>query len=334
MAKVLLGMSGGVDSSVSLHLLQQSGYEVEGVYMKLHDKDGDGYEKAQKVAAFFDVKLHFVDFQDEFKKNVYNYFIDSYKEGQTPNPCIICNRQIKFGVLIDFAHSLGINKIATGHYTRSDGEFFYEGSDKGKDQSYFLALVDKKAIKNTIFPLANLHKEEVKQIAKKFEILTSIANQKESSEICFVEKSYIDVLKEHMAIDFEGDVLKDGKVVGKHKGYMHYTIGKRRGFSVYGAHEPHFVTHIDAKNNTISVGLKDDLQTYKVVVERLNLFNLLPSKCEVKLRYRTKKLPCKIVQEDNRAYIELLEPAYAVAIGQIAAFYDKEKLLGGGIIVG
>jgi len=334
MAKILLGMSGGVDSSVSLHLLQQQGYDVQGVYMQLHDLDTNGYENARKVANYFGVKLHKVDFKDSFSKQVYEYFIDSYKNGVTPNPCVLCNKTIKFGALFDFAQSLGIDKLATGHYVKSDGEFFYEGSDKTKDQSYFLALVDKALVKNIVFPLGELTKEKVKEIAKDFSVLNEIAKQKESSEICFVEGEYVDVLSRHMDIDKEGKVYnQNGEEVGKHKGYMHYTIGKRRGFSVHGAHDPHYVTSIDAKNNAITVGLKASLETFEVVVANVNLFAPLPVCCEVKLRYRTQKLPCELTQKEDKLFMRLKKPAYGVACGQIAVFYENDKLLGGGTIV-
>lgn len=335
MDKVLLGMSGGVDSSMSLHLLLKKGYDVEGVYMKLHESDQSGFENAQKVAHYFGVKLHLIDFKIPFENEVYRYFINSYKEGLTPNPCVICNKMIKFGQMFEFAKSIGIEKVATGHYVQNDGEFFYEGVDKSKDQSYFLAFVDKKLLPNIIFPLGKLTKDEVKTMAKDFEVLGEIAKQKESSEICFVEDSYVDVLQKHMNIDLEGVVLnQEGKEVGKHKGYMHYTIGKRRGFSVHGAHDPHYVTDIDPQNNTITVGLKPSLQTYKVEVKDLNAFTKLPKRCEVKLRYRTQKLPCELTFEDDIVKIKLLQPAYGVAKGQIAAFYKGEKLLGGATITG
>ena len=333
MDRVLLAMSGGIDSSVSLHLLQKSGYDVMGVFMKLHDKDTQGYENAQKVASFFGIKLHLVDFTQEFDREVYRYFIESYKEGFTPNPCVVCNKTIKFGALLDFAHSLGIQKIATGHYVQSDGEFFYEGVDASKDQSYFLSCVDKSVVAHTLFPLGGMYKEDVKQMGKAFSVLDPIAKQKESSEICFVDTDYTDILKQHMDIDLEGQVLdQKANIVGKHKGYMHYTIGKRRGFSVHGAHDPHYVTAIDAKNNRITVGLKKHLQTFSVEVEKLNLFAPLPLECEVKLRYRTKKLPCSVSVTNDRASIRLKEPAFGVARGQIAAFYSGSKLLGGGVI--
>lgn len=335
MVKVLLGMSGGVDSSVSLHLLQKNGYEVEGVFMKLHDLDNAGYENAKKVAAYFGIKLHVIDFTQDFQTQVYEYFIRTYKQGFTPNPCVICNKTIKFGKLFEFAQKLGIDKLATGHYVKNDGEFFYEGTDKSKDQSYFLSYVKKELIAHIIFPLGDLTKDEVKIKAKDFEVLNEIAKLKESSEICFVDNTYVDILKNHYDVDNEGKVFNtQGEEVGKHKGYMHYTIGKRRGFSVHGAHDPHYVMHIDAHNNAITVGLKEQLATYEVRVENVNEFTTLPKQCEVKLRYRTKKLPCKLEKKDDVIIVKLLEPAFGVARGQIAAFYENDKLLGGATIVG
>ncbi len=327
-------MSGGVDSSLSLHLLQEKGYDVTGVYMRLHGFDKTGEANAEKVAKAFGVKLYTVDFRDAFDKEVYSYFVQSYKQGVTPNPCVVCNRGIKFGKLVDFAQSLGIKKVATGHYVQSDGTYFYEGADKSKDQSYFLAKVAKDIPQKVLFPLGSWKKEDVKARAADFDVLQTIAAQKESSEICFVEDSYLDVLKAHMDVDRTGTVVdKEGNEVGTHKGYMHYTVGKRRGFDVPKAQVPHYVTSIDAKNNIIRVGLKEDLRVDKVVANDLNFFGPRPRECTVKVRYRTQKLPASIEYEDNKAIIYLDRPAYGVAKGQIAAFYEDEKLLGGGTII-
>ncbi len=327
-------MSGGVDSSMSAHLLQKRGYEVIGVHMKLHEMGDEGaYENAKKVADYFGIELHKVDFQEEFMQNVYGDFVQTYEQGRTPNPCVICNRTIKFGKLVDFADSLGIPYVATGHYVKCDGKFFYEGVDKSKDQSYFLAQVKKSVLPRVLFPLQDYVKDQVRELAREFEGLEIIASQKESSEICFVDDTYMEVLQKHMDTDLPGVVIDEqGREVGEHKGYMHYTIGKRRGFTVHGAHEPHYVTHIDAKNNRITVGKKDALKTDEVVVQACNWFGDIPQNCEVKVRYRTPKVPCSIQRYAEGVKVTLHESAYGVAKGQIAAFYDGEKLLGGGII--
>jgi len=332
-------MSGGVDSTVSALLLQDMGYEVEGVYMVMHNLEElntQNIKKAQKVADFLGIKLHIHNIQDSFKDEVYNYFVDSYKKGLTPNPCVVCNRTIKFGKMADFADSLGIEKIATGHYVRVQDGFFYKAKDLNKDQSYFLAKVKKDIVNRVVFPLGDWLKDDVKEYASKVEVLKEFAKQSESTEICFVENSYVDILQEHFNTDISG-VVKDtnGKEVGHHKGYMHYTIGKRRGFVVNGAHEPHYVVDLDAKNNTLIVGTKDKLEVNLIKIANINLFiDKNEFECEVKVRYRTAGVKAKVTIVDNLGVIELKESVFGVAKGQFAVFYDNDKLLGGGEIIG
>ena len=339
MKKVLLGMSGGVDSTVSALLLQEMGYEVVGVYMIMHNLEhlnSANIKKAQKVANYLGIELLIHDIQDSFKDEVYNYFVNSYKEGLTPNPCVVCNRQIKFGKMIELANSLGIEKIATGHYVRAENGFFYKGKDSSKDQSYFLAKVKKEVANRVIFPLGDWIKDDVKKYASNIDILKEIVSSGESQEICFVEDSYVDILKEHIDIDKPG-VVKDieGNEVGHHKGYMHYTIGKRRGFFVKGAHEPHYVVNLDAKSNTLVVGTKDKLEVNLIQIANINLFiEDSEFECEVKVRYRTKGVKAKVTIIDNVGVIELKESVFGVAKGQFAVFYDGDKLLGGAEIVG
>ncbi len=335
--KVLVGMSGGVDSTVTAVLLQKEGYEVVGVYMKLHYKPGyheENYTKAQKVGDYLGIKVHFHDLSTEFKEDVYDYFVESYKEGLTPNPCVMCNRTIKFGKMVDFADSLGIEKVATGHYCKCDGNYIYMAKDSTKDQSYFLCEVDKKVLPRLIFPLGDWIKEDVKAYAANINVLESFATQKESSEICFVENSYDEILAKHMDIDIPGETLDtEGNVVGSHKGYMHYTIGKRRGFFVNGAHDPHFVLEIRPKTNQIVVGTKEKLEENAFSVKQLNMFaNISEFDCSVKVRFRTIAVPCSVKIEGNRATVILNEPVFGLAQGQIAAFYEDDKLLGGGVI--
>ncbi len=338
MKKVLVGLSGGVDSTVTALLLQEQGFEVEGVYMVMHNLEhlnSANIKKAQKVADYLGVKLHIHDIQDAFRDEVYSYFVNSYKEGLTPNPCVICNRKIKFGKMIEFANSLGIEHIATGHYVRVKDGFIYKGIDDSKDQSYFLAEVKKEVINRAIFPLGEWLKSDVKEYARKIEVLKELATQSESSEICFVEDSYIDILKEHTNTDNQG-IVKDieGNEVGHHKGFMHYTIGKRRGFFVKGAHDPHYVVDIDAKNNTLIVGKKDDLAKKSIIISNLNLFiDKKDFNANIKVRYRTNGIEGNVKIDNNIGLIELNEPAYGVAKGQFAVFYDNDKLLGGGEII-
>lgn len=337
--KVMVGMSGGIDSSVTVYMLQQQGYEVEGVYLKLHNRT-DGYHESNLgfidgVAKFLGIKYHILDLADKFSKEVYDYFVNSYLEGITPNPCVKCNKQIKFGSMLDFAKEHGASFLATGHYAKTDGEFFYEADDKTKDQSYFLAQVDKEALPFMMFPLNSYKKEDIVEMGSKLDVAYKrITEKNESQEICFVETVYTDVIKKHANIDQDGDVLdENGNVVGKHKGYAHYTIGKRKGFTVKGAHDPHFVTKLNPKDNTIVVGKKPSLEVNFVVGNSLNMFmDEKEFSCSVKLRYRSYATPCNVKIENEKVYIELLEPAFGVASGQVAVFYDGNKVIGSAFI--
>jgi len=330
-------MSGGVDSTVTAILLQKEGYEVEGVYMKLHHKPGyheENFTKAQRVADYLGIKVHFHDLSVEFKEKVYDYFVEGYKEGSTPNPCVMCNRTIKFGKMAEFADTVGAEFVATGHYIKCDGEFIYMAEDPNKDQSYFLCEVKKEVLPRLIFPLGTWVKPDVKAYAADIEVLKDFATQAESSEICFVENTYDEVLSKHMDIDMPGETLDtEGNVVGTHKGYMHYTIGKRRGFVVDGAHDPHFVIAIKPETNQIVVGTKDKLEENAFEVKQINLFkDLTEFNCTVKVRYRTAAVPCHVSITDGRAQVTLDEPVFGLAKGQIAAFYEDDKLIGGGVI--
>ncbi len=336
--KVLVGMSGGVDSTVTALLLQEQGYDVTGVYMKLHDNEAyhrENFAKAKRVAEYLGIEVHFLDISDDFRQEVYDYFVREYEAGRTPNPCVVCNRQIKFGRMVAFADSLGIEKVATGHYLRCDGRYVYMAADRNKDQSYFMAEVRREVLPRLIFPLGERHKEDVKAIAARIPVLADIATQKESSEICFVENDYTEVLARHMEIDREGEVLnEDGEVVGTHRGYMHYTVGKRRGFTVHGAHEPHYVLSLDPAQNRIVVGTRERLEERRFEIGRINLFEDLESfECQVKVRYRTRAIPARVRIEGERGEVELAEPVYGLARGQFAVFYDGERLLGGGEIL-
>ena len=335
--KVLVGMSGGVDSTVATLMLLEKGYEVEGLYMKLHSKPGYHeihQARAQKAADNIGVKLHVLDLQDSFKKEVFQPFIDTYEKGETPNPCALCNRTMKFGEMINFADKIGADYLATGHYIKTDGKYFYQAEDDTKDQSYFLFYVNREILPRLMFPLGSRKKTDIKKIAASIEGLESFSSQAESSEICFVETTYTDLLKDYVQVNNPGEVLnKDGKVVGEHKGYMHYTIGKRKGFTVHGAHDPHFVLSIDAEKNQIVVGKKEELACTSVVLNNLNMFHDLKEfDSTVKLRYRTTAVNCHVKIEGDKAYVTLKDDVFGVAIGQAAVFYDDDKLIGGGWI--
>ena len=335
--KVLVGMSGGVDSTVTALLLKEEGYEVEGLYMKLHTKPGYHeihLARAQKAADFVGMKLHVSDLQEKFNETVFQPFIDTYEKGETPNPCALCNRSMKFGELIDFADKIGADYLATGHYIKTDGEYFYQAEDDTKDQSYFLFYVNKNILSRLLFPLGDRKKADIKRLAASIEGLESFSSQAESSEICFVETTYTDLLKDYVNVDQKGDVLdKDGNIVGEHKGYMHYTIGKRKGFTVRGAHDPHYVLSINAKENQIVVGKKEELACNSVILNNLNMFSDVKEfTTTVKLRYRTIAVSCSVKIENDKAFVTLNESVFGVAVGQAAVFYDGQKLIGGGWI--
>ena len=336
--KIIVGMSGGIDSSVTAYLLQKQGYEVEGLYMKLHDTV-DGYheeniENINKVCTFLGIKFHILDLQNKFKEEVYDYFVNSYIDGITPNPCVKCNKTIKFGAMIEKMKELNGDYLATGHYANTDGEFIYCAKDKLKDQSYFLAQVSKESLKYMMFPMSKYTKEYIIEMALNIPILKDIAKKKESQEICFVPNVYTEILQKHTNIDLPGKTLdKNGKEIGTHKGYMHYTVGKRKGFYVHGAHEPHFVISQDKVNNTITVGKKDELFVNSVEINDLNMFtNELNFKASVRLRYKSHSVGCQVEIHNEKAIIKLDKDVFGVATGQVAVLYDDCKVIGSGYI--
>ncbi len=335
--RVLVGISGGVDSAVTAYLLKQKGYEVVGIYMKMHE--GPHEENLQKIE-YLSKKIGFEyvveDVREEFRKEVYEYFVKSYEEGATPNPCAMCNKQIKFGIFMKFLDKYNCEKAATGHYVRCDGEFLYEAKDKNKDQSYFLFAIKKDILPKLIFPLGDYLKYDVKKIASEIG-LENLAKGKESQDICFIDNSYIDVLKIHFNPDRPGKVVdKRGKKIGTHKGYAHYTIGQRKGFRLFKSHKPQYVIGIDAKTNTLIVGDKEDLAKKKVFLKGVNIFiDEKVFECEAKVRYRAPKIPAIVKMETkSKAVVDFKEGVIGVAKGQACVFYVGEKLLGGGWIRG
>lgn len=336
--KILVAMSGGVDSSYTAKILQDAGHEIIGCYMKLHNNENAheaNYEKVQKVGKFLGIKTTILDLKQQFNEMVYTPFVELYKQGKTPNPCAMCNRYIKLGELVKFAKSLGCEKVATGHYVRMENGLIKVAKDLSKDQSYFLSNAEKNALDFMMFPLGDMLKKDVKASVAKYPELIAIAEQKESSEICFVEKTYIDILSQHYNTDLKG-VVRDssGKEVGTHKGYMHYTIGKRSGFSVFGAHEPHYVLDIDAQKNEIIVGKKDELQSFEFNTQNFNSFiDDKEFEANIKIRYRSPKVRGVVKVTGNGVCVKLHEAVFGIASSQLAVFYDdNDRVLGSGFI--
>ena len=346
MKKVLLLMSGGIDSSYCAYLLQKQGYSVYGIYLKLHNKEEkhDYYTKnIEKCTQSLNIPYQIVDERGLFKKSVYDYFVDSYKKGLTPNPCAMCNPNVKFNIAFKLAEDLGCDFVATGHYAQIKNGRIAQAVDTHKDQSYFLFGLKPEWISKIIFPLGDKKKEEIKPIAlKELPWLGTLETYKDSQEICFVETSYIDILKKHHKTEQKGDVLDSkGNKIGTHKGYMQYTIGKRKGFTIKGALTPHYVLKINPQDNTIIAGSKEELATNKV--QALNLS--LPTEwfqdnkvfdCEVKIRYKSHKIPAQIILTNNGNQdiitANLKESAYGIANGQALVLYDGNEVLGGGFI--
>jgi len=336
--KVALLMSGGIDSSYSAYLLKEQGHEVIGIYLKLHDdekKHAVNIANIEKVSKYLNIETHVIDAKALFKEHVYDYFVRSYEQGLTPNPCAFCNPRMKFGFAFEKAMEMGCDKIATGHYARIKDGHIQEAYDMSKDQSYFLFGLKKEVIEKILFPLGGMKKEDIKPIAlEKLLWLGTLETYKESQEICFVTDTYIEVLKKHINVDQKG-VVKDtsGKVIGEHKGYMHYTIGKRKGLTINGAHDPHFVVGIDAKTNTVVAGTKEELLQKRVVAQNFSLpADFKEGTYGVKVRYRSPQAKAHVKIEEGKIIAELEEGVYGLASGQALVVYTDDLVLGGGWI--
>ncbi|MEZ7933595.1 MAG: tRNA 2-thiouridine(34) synthase MnmA [Sulfurospirillum sp.] len=336
--KIALLMSGGIDSSYSAYLLKQEGHEVVGIYLKLHEDENKhkiNIANIEKVSHHLGIETHIIDAKALFKEHVYDYFVRSYEQGLTPNPCAFCNPRMKFGFAFEKAMELGCEKIATGHYARVKDGHIQEAYDMSKDQSYFLFGLKKEVIEKILFPLGGMKKEDIKPIAlEKLPWLGTLETYKESQEICFVTDTYIEVLKKHLNVDQKG-VVKDtsGKVIGEHKGYMHYTIGKRKGLTINGAHDPHFVVGIDAKTNTVVAGTKEELLQKRVVASNFSLpDDFKEGIYGVKVRYRSPQAKAHVKIEEGKIIAELETGVYGLASGQALVVYQDDLVLGGGWI--
>ncbi len=355
MAKVVVGMSGGVDSSVAAILLQKQGYEVIGLFMRNWDSDINNdflgnpnlnnndicpqeqdYNDALKVCQKLNIPLHRVDFVKEYWDYVFTYFLDELKKGRTPNPDIMCNKYIKFDMFAKKALELGADYIATGHYARMVDGKLYRGIDSNKDQTYFLSQVSKKQLENVLFPVGDLNKSEVRKIAHEYDLIT--ADKKDSTGICFIgERNFTKFLENYLP-NTPGDIvdINTGKVLGKHIGLMYYTIGQRRGLNIGGTKERMFVAKKDLDNNILYVAIGDSneyLMSVAAIVEDVNLLNELPLKCTAKFRYRQPDNDVSITKlDDGNLIVSYPQGVKAVTPGQACVFYNGDECLGGGII--
>ncbi len=354
MRKVIVGMSGGVDSSVAAILLKKQGYEVEGLFMRNWDTSVNGdflgnpdlnndicpqeqdYNDAKKVCEKIGIPLHRVDFVKEYWDYVFTYFLDELKKGRTPNPDIMCNKYIKFDMFAKEARKLGADYIATGHYAKIKNGILYRAKDNNKDQTYFLSQVSKKQLENVLFPLGDLTKKEVREIAHKYDLIT--AEKKDSTGICFIGERNFKHFLENYLPNKEGNIvnIETNEVLGKHQGLMYYTIGQRRGLHVGGTNERLFVVGKDLKKNILYVALGDEnkyLISTAAIIEEVNLLDKLPKKCTAKFRYRQQDNVIETnILEDGNVLVSYPEGAKSVTPGQACVFYDGDKCLGGGII--
>nr|WP_196247561.1 MULTISPECIES: tRNA 2-thiouridine(34) synthase MnmA [Gallibacterium] len=354
--KVIVGMSGGVDSSVSAYILQQQGYQVDGLFMKNWEEDDDtdyctaaaDLADAQAVCDKLGIKLHKINFAAEYWDNVFEHFLQEYKVGRTPNPDILCNKEIKFKAFLEYAaEDLGADYIATGHYVRRRGDDenaqLLRGLDDNKDQSYFLYTLSHKQVGQSLFPVGELEKPVVRQIAEDLGLVT--AKKKDSTGICFIgERKFKDFLARYLPAQ-PGDIRTvDGDVIGRHEGLMYHTLGQRKGLRIGGlknaGDEAWYVVDKDLQHNELIVAQGHNhprLFSRGLIAGQLHWVDRKPLKqplrCTVKTRYRQQDVPCQIVPlNDDLIEVSFDEPQIAVTPGQSAVFYLDEVCLGGGII--
>lgn len=371
---VIVGLSGGVDSSVTALLLKQQGLDVSAIFMKNWNEDDDAgycpaeedFADAQSIAAELDIPFHGVNFAPEYWDNVFAYFLSEYKAGRTPNPDILCNKEIKFKVFLEYALAQGADKIATGHYARvkQEGDQFYllKGKDNNKDQSYFLYTLGQYPLSKTLFPVGELEKPEVRRLAEKFHLATW--DKKDSTGICFIgERDFAKFLSRYLPAQPGDMVTPEGEVVGQHQGLMYHTLGQRKGLGIGGrkadkdaarknAGLPWFAAQKDLqKNQLIVVQGKDHPLLYSKTLSASNLHWVsgkapkLPFQCMAKTRYRQPDQACTITEiatstettnsdtaNPSNCMVEFDSPQFAVTPGQSVVFYQGEICLGGGVI--
>ncbi|MBF0473204.1 MAG: tRNA 2-thiouridine(34) synthase MnmA [Nitrospirae bacterium] len=347
MNKVLIGMSGGVDSSVTVHLLKKDGYEVEGLSLIIWDTRNrtnltsccslDALNAAKKTADTLGIKHRSLDVRTKFIDKVIDPFVNSYINGKTPNPCILCNKFVKFPALIEEAANHGIDYISTGHYaniTHDSSPILKKGIDPIKDQSYFLYAQTLEDLSKTIFPLGQYTKGQVRQIAANIKL--SNANKPESQEICFIDNNdYRGFLRDYIPnIELQGQILDmQGKTIGRHNGIFGYTIGQRRGLGI-SSDRPLYVQKIDVSTNTMIMGHKEDLYISEINLTQIHLLSQhIPVKIHAKLRSTMKESPAQLFIDNNdSARLIFDQPQWGASCGQSTVFYLGDVVLGGGII--
>lgn len=339
--RVLVGMSGGIDSSATCLMLQEQGYEVVGVTMRVWGEEPKG---ARELADRIGIEHHVVDERAPFRDVIVQNFIDEYKQGRTPNPCVMCNPLFKFRILKEWADKLNCRWISTGHYSRLEERegkiYIVAGDDEKKDQSYFLWRLGQDVLKRCLFPLGNYTKTKVREYLKEkgFE---AKAKEGESMEVCFIKGDYRDFLREHdPRIDEEIGpgwfVNAEGVKLGQHKGYPYYTIGQRKGLEI-ALGKPAYVLKINPLKNTVMLGDAGQLKTEYMLIEEVNITDekeFFSCEClTVRIRYRSQPIPCRVAKtEDGRMLVHFLSEASAVTPGQSAVFYDGNRVLGGAFI--
>ena len=354
--KVICGMSGGVDSSVSAFILQQQGYQVEGLFMKNWEEDDDtdyctaaaDLADAQAVCDKLGIKLHKINFAAEYWDNVFEHFLTEYKAGRTPNPDILCNKEIKFKAFLEYAaEDLGANYIATGHYVRrrgtDDNVQLLRGLDANKDQSYFLYTLSSKQVGQSLFPVGDIEKPIVRAIAEDLGLITAM--KKDSTGICFIgERKFKDFLARYLPAQPGNIRTVEGDIIGRHDGLMYHTLGQRKGLGIGGvkgaSEEAWYVVEKDLVNNELIVAQGHDhsaLLSTGLIAQQLHWVDRQPIReplrCTVKTRYRQTDVPCTVEPIDDESIKVIFdEPQIAVTPGQSAVFYLDEVCLGGGII--
>ncbi len=354
MAKVIVGISGGVDSSVAAVLLKEQGYTVEGLFMRNWDSTVNNdilgnpdinnnicpqeqdYNDAIEVCKKLDIPLHRIDFVKEYWDNVFEYFLNELKKGRTPNPDIMCNKYIKFDYFVREAKRLGADYIATGHYAKIANGQLMKAKDTNKDQTYFLSQLTKEQLSNVLFPLGDLDKKEVREIARKYDLIT--ANKKDSTGICFIgERHFKEFLTNYLPTS-KGRVvdIETNKVVGEHNGLMYYTIGQRKGLDIGGNKERLFVVGKNLKDNILYVSFGDNneyLISDSCIIDNVNFnCNLRPLKCTAKFRYRAEEYPVSLEYFADGKILVKYENVKAVTPGQACVLYLDDKCIGGGLI--